>query len=321
MLSHACPDAVASWVDHGLEMTGRVDPVVDSTLGGIGCAGEHGEVGPETIGVAGVDSGLALLRGVVPSVAPIGAGLGGIHQGFVDRQFWDPFGLAGLVDEPDYLLSYLQIVRQAGAVPDSGSFWCGGGYGADRQRHAPALPSAVGGGDFYAPLRLGDSHPEGQYLLHCYRVWVAGGDGVVRTAGTDDEAASLSHLQGTALVATYPDRFGWRRYRCGGDGEGSCEDGCRQYGGSAFFRADHLIFLLISAFCGAFATNTISKQELKVDRDKRRNTETKSMQTTQRLVVHVEGLFRCDNLSDHITSHRQTWNTRKHQLQRVSESK
>lgn len=87
VLGHAHADTVASWVDHGLEVTGRINPVVDSVLGGIGCTGEHGEVGPEAVGVAGINSGLAFLWRVMPSVAPVGAGLGGVHQGFVDRQF------------------------------------------------------------------------------------------------------------------------------------------------------------------------------------------------------------------------------------------
>ena len=78
-LGHAHPDAVASWVDHGLEVTGGVDPVIDGALGGISCAGEHGEVGSEAIRVASVNSGLALLRSVMPGVAPVGADLGGIR--------------------------------------------------------------------------------------------------------------------------------------------------------------------------------------------------------------------------------------------------
>ena len=85
VLGHAHADAVASGVDHGLEVAGGVDPVVDGALGGVGCAGEHGEVVTEAIGVAGVDSGLALLRSVMPGVAPVGADLGGIHQGLIDR--------------------------------------------------------------------------------------------------------------------------------------------------------------------------------------------------------------------------------------------
>ena len=85
VLGHAHADAVASGVDHGLEVAGGVDPVVDGALGGVGCAGEHGEVIAEAIGVAGVDSGLALLRSVMPGVAPVGADLGGIHQGLIDR--------------------------------------------------------------------------------------------------------------------------------------------------------------------------------------------------------------------------------------------
>ena len=86
ILGHAHADAVASGVDHGLEVTGGVDPVVDGALGGVGCASEHGEVGPEPVGVAGVDSGLAFLWGVVPGVPLVGAGLGGVHQGLIDRQ-------------------------------------------------------------------------------------------------------------------------------------------------------------------------------------------------------------------------------------------
>ena len=39
-------------------------------------------------------------------VAPVGASLGGIHQGLADRQFRHPIGLAGLVDETDHLLPY-----------------------------------------------------------------------------------------------------------------------------------------------------------------------------------------------------------------------
>ena len=71
-LSYAHANAVASWVDHGFIVSWGVDPVIDGTLGGVGCAGEHGEVIAEAIGVAGVDSGLALLRSVMPGVAPVG---------------------------------------------------------------------------------------------------------------------------------------------------------------------------------------------------------------------------------------------------------
>ena len=111
VLGHAYTDAVASGVDHGLEVTGGVDPVVDGALGGIGCASEHGEVGPEAAGVAGIDSGLALLRSVMPGVAPVGADLGGIHQGLADRQLRPPVVLSGLVDEPNHLLANLHVVR------------------------------------------------------------------------------------------------------------------------------------------------------------------------------------------------------------------
>ena len=84
VLGHTYTDAVASGVDHGLEVAGGVDPVVDGALGGVGCAGEHGEVIAEAVGVAGLGSGLPLLRSVMPGVAPVGAGLGGVHQGLVN---------------------------------------------------------------------------------------------------------------------------------------------------------------------------------------------------------------------------------------------
>ena len=250
VLRYAHADAVASGVNHRLEVPGGVEPVVDGALGGIVCAGEHGEIGPEAAGIASIDSGLALLRSVMPGVAPVGAGLGGGHQGFADRQFRHPVGLSGLVDEPDHLLPYIHVVCQVGAVPAGGCFRCGGGSGDDRQCHAPAFPSAVVGGNLCAPLRLGDSHPESQHLLDRYRVWVAGGHNVVCTAGADDETAALSHLQGTALVATYSNGRGFR-YR-GGDGEGCCEDGYRQCGGNAFFHAGHTfppVFNIFGCFC------------------------------------------------------------------------
>lgn len=52
----------------------------------------------------------------MPGVALVGAGLGGGHQGVIDRQFWHSVGLSGLVDEPDHLLPYLQVVRKAATV-------------------------------------------------------------------------------------------------------------------------------------------------------------------------------------------------------------
>ena len=78
-LSYAHADAVASGVNHGLKVSGGVDPVVDSALGCVGCAGEHGEVVTEAVGISGLGSGLTLLRSVMPGVAPVGAGLGGVH--------------------------------------------------------------------------------------------------------------------------------------------------------------------------------------------------------------------------------------------------
>ena len=85
-LGHAHADAVASGVNQGLKVSGGVDPVVDSAPGGVGCAREHGEVVAEAVGVASIDSGLAFLWGVVPGVPLVGAGLGGVHQGLIDRQ-------------------------------------------------------------------------------------------------------------------------------------------------------------------------------------------------------------------------------------------
>ena len=68
ILGHAHADAVASRVDHGLEVAGGVNPIVDSVLGGVSCAGEHGEVVTEAVGIAGIGSGLALLQSVMPGV-------------------------------------------------------------------------------------------------------------------------------------------------------------------------------------------------------------------------------------------------------------
>ncbi len=85
VLGHAHTDAVASGVDHGPEVTGGVDPVVDSAPGGIGCASKYGEVVTEAIGVTGICGGFTLLRSVMLGVAPVGAGLSGVHQGLIDR--------------------------------------------------------------------------------------------------------------------------------------------------------------------------------------------------------------------------------------------
>ena len=79
VLGHAHADAVASRVDHGLEVAGRVDPIVDSALSGVVCTSEHGEVITEAVGISGLGSGLTLLRSVMPGVAPVGAGLSGVH--------------------------------------------------------------------------------------------------------------------------------------------------------------------------------------------------------------------------------------------------
>ena len=110
-LSHPHSDTVASWVDHRLEVSGGVDPVVDGAPGGVDCTCEDREVVTEAVGIASVNSGLALLRGVMPCVAPVRANLGGVHQGFVDGQFRYPIGLPGLIDQTDYFLSYLQLIN------------------------------------------------------------------------------------------------------------------------------------------------------------------------------------------------------------------
>ena len=238
MLGYSNTNAVASGVYHCFEVSGRVAPVVDGALGCVFCASKHGQVGTEAVGVARVDSGLALLRSVMPGISLVGAGLGGVHQGLADRQFRHPVGLSGLVDKLDHLLAYFQVVRQADAVPAGGGFQRGGDGGADRQNHALALPITVGDGNLCGPRPLGDGYPEGQHLLHRYCVWGAGGDGVLRTAGTDDDAAALSHLQGTALIAAHPD--GWGLCCYSRDGEDGCEDGCRQYGRNVFFRTSTL---------------------------------------------------------------------------------
>lgn len=96
---HAHPDAAASRVDHGLEMPRGFDPVVDGVLGGVGCAGEHREFIPEAAGAAGVSSDLAFLWGAMPGVPPVGAGLGGVHRGFIGRQLRHAVGLAGLINQ------------------------------------------------------------------------------------------------------------------------------------------------------------------------------------------------------------------------------
>ena len=86
MLGHAYADAVASGVDHGFKVTGGVDPVIDGALSGVVYTSEHGEVITEAVGISGLGSGLSLLRSVMPGVATVGAGLGGVHQGLIDRQ-------------------------------------------------------------------------------------------------------------------------------------------------------------------------------------------------------------------------------------------
>ena len=86
VLGHAHADAVASRVDHGLEVAGGVDPIVDSALGGVVCTSERGEVITEAVGISGLGSGLTLLRGVMPGVALVGADLRGVHQSLIDRQ-------------------------------------------------------------------------------------------------------------------------------------------------------------------------------------------------------------------------------------------
>ena len=61
-------NAVSVQINHGLEVARRIVPAVDSALGGIGCVSV---------------SGLALFLSMVPSIAPVGASLGGIQQDLV----------------------------------------------------------------------------------------------------------------------------------------------------------------------------------------------------------------------------------------------
>ncbi len=152
MLGHAYPDAFASGVDHGLEVTGGVDPVVDSVLSSICCASKYGEVVTESIGLTGICGGFTLLRSVMPGVALVGAGLCCVHQGLIDRQFQDPIGFTGLVDKPDHFLPDLHVVCQTGTVPAGGCFRRGGGGGADRQRYSSMIPDTVGCDDLRSSL-------------------------------------------------------------------------------------------------------------------------------------------------------------------------
>lgn len=170
----------------------------------------------------------------MPGVPPVGANLGGVHQGLVDRQLRDPIVLAGLVNQADHLLPYFQVIRQSKTFLAGGILWGGGSSGADSQHHGFTLPGAVKGGNLRTPLRLGDGNPEGQHLLDRYRFRVAGGDGVLCSAGLDDEAAPLSDFQGAALVTTYPDGRGWCFCCCGGKGEYNRKGSCYQRG-DAFF--------------------------------------------------------------------------------------
>ena len=86
MYSDAHTEAVAVRVDHGLGVAGGVGPAGNSFSGDIMCAGEHGEVGAEALGIASGGGGFALLS-VVPEVHLTRDGLGGIHQGVVHRKF------------------------------------------------------------------------------------------------------------------------------------------------------------------------------------------------------------------------------------------
>ena len=107
-------------------------------------------------------------------------------------------------------------------------------------------PGAVGGGDLRSSLCLGYGYPKACDLLHQHRVRVAGGDGVVHPAGADDEAASLSHLQGTALVAAYPNCVR-RVCRLGGGGQQGRGHGSGQEQGQDFsvFHAQFLRFVVM----------------------------------------------------------------------------
>ena len=114
----------------------------------------------------------------------------------------------GLVDDPDHLLTYLHAVCQAATVPIGWSFWSGGSSGVDCERHIPAFPGTVGGGDLRGSLRLGDGNPEGQHLLHRHCIWVTGDDSVLRTAGADNETTAFSNFQSAVFIAAYPKWLG-----------------------------------------------------------------------------------------------------------------
>ena len=114
----------------------------------------------------------------------------------------------------------------------------------------PDAPGSVGGDDLCGSLRLGDRYPKARDLLHQHRVRVTGGDGVVHPAGADDEAAALSHLQGTALVAAYPNcvRRVCRLSGCGH--QGRCHGSGQEQGQDfSVFHARFLRFVIWWGLC------------------------------------------------------------------------
>mgnify|MGYP007017232997 CR=1 FL=1 len=126
----------------------------------------------------------------------------------------------------------------------------------------PDAPGSVGGDDLCGSLRLGDRYPKARDLLHQHRVRVTGGDGVVHPARADDETTSLSHLQGTALVAAYPNCVR-RVCRLGGGGQQGRGHGSGQEQGQDF-SVFHARFLRFVIWWG-FANRTIPQKMGKVE--------------------------------------------------------
>ena len=144
------------------------------------------------MGISSSNHGLTFLLIVVVSVMLVGAGLRGGHQSLADRQLRHAVCHAGLVDKLNQFLPHVQIFRLAFGVRAGRGSRVNGG--ADCERQGPALSGAVGGGDLRSSLGLGNGHPKARYLLYRYCVRGAGGDGVLCSAGADDEAAALTHI-------------------------------------------------------------------------------------------------------------------------------
>ena len=217
-------------------MAGGVEPVVQGVLSGVlrGNAGKHSQIYAEAIGIAAGQGRLAFLLGVVPGVLLIGNGLGGAHQGLTDRQFRHTVLPAHLIDQPYQLQPHIQRLSLVGATLDGGSLRS---MGANGQRQGGGFPGLVGDGDLRAPFRFGNGCPEVHHLFHLHRVRVAGSHGVRRPAGTNHQAAVLSHLQRGALVAAYPDGLILRRPR--GESQGSGQGCAGKDCGKAFQTVFH----------------------------------------------------------------------------------